>query len=318
MANHRKLFPYEQINQDLYPVAHLLKDFCVELSHEEEALLFSTHMYAAKADSQFMGVPKEVRLKARRECFIYIHIIDRQIHHDIKQKLKKVFVSVDKYCDFMFHLYYCVTRILFPTFGFKSMPCCYLATYSALSFPKKCEVVPYQGMNNPCSKCDMTTRDVLLSDSLFASKPVYLLKTILPAFFVLKHKMSQDAILHMFSRMQFIVSFQNLLLQWAEHYGFIIKIDTMIITRGDGRQISASGLFMQWLTYIIRMIETHVCDSKGGILLHLILSVGTPGARTERDNPKKVPFRFVQELIRLKGKHTVLCSTVRITIVSCP
>ncbi len=64
-ATTKQIFLHEQINQDLYPVAHLLKDFCVVLSHEEKALIFSTHMYAAHIDSQFKGIPKEVRLKAR-------------------------------------------------------------------------------------------------------------------------------------------------------------------------------------------------------------------------------------------------------------
>jgi hypothetical protein len=185
-------------------------------------------------------------------------------------------------------------------------------------FANKYIVGPYAGMNNICSKCDMTNRNALLSDSAVAGKPVYLWNIIMKTYFILRHQLPSDVILHMFSRMKFVISFQNLMLQWAEHFGLYVQKNSMLITRGDGRQISASGLFMQWLTYNIRLFETHICNSKGGILLHLILYVGKLSEHNKPDDSRKVPRRFVQELYGLNGINTVQNSTVHITIFACP
>ena len=317
-------FP-ELNNFSLFTVAHLFRsDFCFEFSKEQVHSFHLIHQWAALADSQFIGVSLESYLEARKKCLPCLDIIDRAIPSDMIRALNKIFPNGAKYLNFLFHLNYCITQTLVQSFPARKMPscilipspyitkkksCCYLAT--PLPFARKCQVAPYEGMYNKCLYCDRSKRSRLIAN---LQPHFYLIHDLLGISFILKHQVPTDIILHILSQMHFIVSFQNLLLSWAEHYGFVIQEGTTMIIRGDTQQISAVDLFMKWLTYFVRIVEKLVCNSKGGVQLHLRLCCGKKTFSTECDKPDRLPWRIINSLSSIMNDTIQLVDNSRIHV----
>lgn len=306
------------INKDLYPenlysgVHRMLYQLGLKFSPEQVELLLSLRQFAALADSQFTGVPDESRLRARAKCGTYLANIECSMPPVMIRAFEKNFPHGAKYLRFLFHLLFCIVKILTRTLDTRQKPCCYLAT--PLPFTRECRVAPYQGMyNESCAYCDIRQRNRLMGDLKYRdglNPRFHLVSHLLDLCFILRHTMPIDMVLRIISQIPFIVSFQNLMLEWGEHHGFCVQEGTTLIIRGDGQQISAPDLFLKWLTHLVKLLEKHVCNSQGGIQLHVYIFLGKLSHQHECDKPSKLPWRVINSLF----PHTVLVSNSIVTV----